>query len=535
MRNIALFILLLPAPVLADQIVTTSHITDVTLYPQGAQITRAVTFTAPVGAHEVLITDLPQDTQPDLIRLSSPDAKLGAFALRTDRLPPRADVNDPVLLAAKAAVEAAEQGVQTAQASIDALLARIEAAEATAGFLRGLKPEGAAVTVDGVKAMAAMIGTEVLTARQAALLAQAELPAGQKVLAKAQQALSDAQSAEAALSQGDADYTGLTVSVEVATAAETHLTVTHFIPDASWSPVYDMMLTRKDPSLTIGRGVLVTQYSGEDWAGVNLTLSTAQPSAQAAPSNLWPELRRIEDPQIMEKSGGEAMMDDAAPAPVMAEPAVAETAQAAIEGDVVVYHYPSPVDVATGVENLRLALDEVKLTPKIEARAVPRYDRTAFVMASFTNDSGEILLPGAAYLMREGTLVGSTYINAIAPGDKAEVAFGAIDGLRLTRNMPQRAEGDRGIITKSSQIEEQSVLKLENLTDEAWPVRLLDLVPYSEQDDLEITYSASPAPTEVDLDGQRGILAWDFDMAPGEVKEVTLDHAMVWPEGKELR
>ena len=79
------------------------------------------------------------------------------------------------------------------------------------------------------------------------------------------------------------------------------------------------------------------------------------------------------------------------------------------------------------------------------------------------------------------------------------------------------------------------MLKLENLTDEAWPVGLLDLVPYSEQDDLEITYSASPAPTEVDLDGQRGILAWDFDMAPGEVKEVTLDHAMVWPEGKELR
>ena len=39
------------------------------------------------------------------------------------------------------------------------------------------------------------------------------------------------------------------------------------------------MLTRKDPSLTIGRGVLVSQYSGEDCAGVNLILSTAQPSA----------------------------------------------------------------------------------------------------------------------------------------------------------------------------------------------------------------------------------------------------------------
>jgi uncharacterized protein (TIGR02231 family) len=413
----------------------------------------------------------------------------------------------------------------------------VESADATAGFLRGVKPEGDAVTVDGVKALAVMIGAEVLTARQAALAAQADLPAAQKALETAQTALTDAQSAEQALSQRDVDYTGLTVAVDVATAGEAHLTVTHFIPDASWQPVYDMMLTRKDPSLTIARGVLVTQYSGEDWAGVTLTLSTAQPSAQAAPSGLWPELRRIEDPQEMAKSGGEMMADAAAPAMTMAEPMMeAEVvATAAIEGDVVVYHYPTPVDVATGVENLRLALDEIKLTPKITARAVPRYDRTAFVMASFTNDSGEILLPGQAYLMREGTLMGSTMINVIAPGDKAEIAFGAIDGLRLTRNMPLRAEGDRGILTTSSQIEEQAVLKLENLTDEAWPVRLIDQVPYSEQEDLEITYSADPVPTEVDVEGQRGILAWEFDLAPGEVKEVTLDHAISWPEGKVLQ
>lgn len=531
MRRFALFALLLPCPALADQIIAASLITDVTIYPQGAQITRAVTFTAPPGAHDLLITDLPAGTMPDLIRLTSPDAKLGAFALRTDRLPPRDEASDPDLLAAKAAVEAAEIAVQTAQASIDALNARIEAADATAGFLRGVKPEGDAVTVDGVKALAAMIGTEVLTARQTALAAAADLPAAQKALDKAQTALTDAQSAEDALSQRDADYTGLTIAVDV-TAVESHLTITHFIPDASWQPVYDLMLTRKDPSLTIGRGVLVTQYSGEDWAGVNLTLSTAQPSAQAAPSGLWPELRRIEDPQEMAKSGGEAMADAEM---TMAAPVAMETAQAAIEGDVVVYHYPTPVDVATGVENLRLALDEIKLTPKIDARAVPRLDRTAFVMASFTNDSAEILLPGQAYLMREGTLVGSTYLETIAPGDKAEVAFGAIDGLRLTRNMPLRAEGDRGILTSSSLIEEQAVLKLENLTDEAWPVRLLDLVPYSEQEDLEITYSADPAPTEVDVDGQRGILAWEFEMAAGEVKEVTLDHAISWPEGKALQ
>src|SRR3989338_4677522 len=76
---------LLPCPALADQILAASQVTAVTIYPQGAQVTREVTFTAPAGQHELLITDLPSATQPELIRLGSETAQLGAFSLRTDR------------------------------------------------------------------------------------------------------------------------------------------------------------------------------------------------------------------------------------------------------------------------------------------------------------------------------------------------------------------------------------------------------------------------------------------------------------------
>lgn len=538
MRAFAFLALLLPCPALAEQILAASHVTAVTIYPQGAQVTREVVFTASAGAHDLQITDLPAATRPELIRLTAESAQLGAFSLRTDRLPPRDPLTSPALAEAKARVEAAEAGVRIAQSNVDDINARVEAAEAQADFLRRIKAEGGAVTVADLQAMTDMIGAGVLAARETALAAQTDLPAANKTLTEAQDALDNAQAAYDALSQGDQDYAALSVALTTASAGETRLTVTHYIDDASWQPVYDLSLTRKDtPSLTVGRGVLVTQYSGEDWAGVDLTLSTAQPSAQAAPSQLWPDLRRIGDKvedDMFAKAGSDTMMEGAA----MAEPVVAAapvTAGAEVQGDVVVYHYPAAVDVADGVENLRLALDEVTLTPKIEARAIPRYDATAFVLASFTNDTGEILLPGQAFLMREGTLVGSTYLPSIAPDTKAEVAFGAIEGLRLTRTMPLRAAGDRGIISSSSQIEETAVLKVENLTDEAWPVRVLDQVPYSEQEDLEITYSADPVPTETDVEGQRGILAWEFDLPAGGTKEIALDHVLSWPEGKVLQ
>ena len=539
MLRLALPLCLLALPALADTISVPSRITAVTVYPYGAEITREVSFTATPGPHELLITDLPAQTQPNLIRLTAPQGvTLGAFALRNDRLPPRDEVLTPAQEAAKTEVERQETALAAAQAVIDTIEARAASAEAQVAFLAGIRAEGGTLTPEGLTALAQTVGRETLAAREAALAARAELPAARKALETVQKSLDQALASQSALDQGDTDYSALSVAVTAAEAGSATLTVTHFVEDASWQPVYDLKLTRKDgASLAIGRGVLVSQSSGEDWTGVALTLSTAQPSEQAEPSQLFPELRRIAPPQPV---GGATYRSDemavgAAP-PMVAEPAMeAETAEAAVQGDVVVYRYPSPVDVASGVENLRLALDEITVTPQIEARAIPRYDRTAFVLARFTNSSGEILLPGQAFLMREGTLVGATWITGIAPGAEAEVAFGAIEGLQLTRDMPTRAEGDRGILSSSTEREEVAVLKVKNLTGETWPVRLLDLVPYSEQEDLEITYQADPAPSETDVKAQRGILAWDFDIAPGEEKAVTLTHSLRWPQGMELQ
>lgn len=527
-------------PLWAETILAKSHITAVTVYPQGAQITRQVDFDASAGAHDLLITDLPADTEADLIRLSAPDLRLGAFALRTDRLPPRADANAPELIAARAAVEAAEAGVQTAQAAVGAINARIEAAEAQVGFLAKLKPEGAAITVDSLTALAQTVGAQTLAARQTALAAAADLPLAQKTLAAAETALSDARAAQEALSQRDSDYTALSVNIETAAAGEAHLKVTYFVSQASWAPVYDLTLDRKAPALTIARGVLVSQYSGEDWAAVDLTLSTAQPSAQAQASMLWPDLRRISDPDQRERAllaapAPEAMMVEDAAAPVAMSKGGTLMAQRMMQGETVVYHYPSAVNVATGVENLRLALDEMTMTPEIEARAVPSRDQTAFLLASFSNESPELLLPGTAYLYRDSALVGSTEFEALASGAKAEIGFGALEGLRLKRTMPERSTGDRGFISTSTEQEETAVLSVENLTTESWPVRVLDQIPYSEQDELSISYKANPAATEENWDDQRGILSWQFDLPAGETKEITLSQKLSWPEGKVLQ
>jgi len=529
-------------PAFADTIAATSRITAVTVYPDGAKLTREVTFSAPTaGNHELLVTDLPYDSDPGLLRLApSEGLTVGAFALRADRLPPREDPLTPEQEAAKAAVEAAESVAGTAQLALEAVQAKVEAADAQVRFLSsftGALPDGA--TPDTIKSMATMIGTETLAARQAALAAKADLPPAEKAVTDAQEALAKAQAAYDALPSADMDYTALSVAVTATSAGEQVVTVTQYVGNAGWQPVYDLNLTRKDgDKLVLNRSVLVTQYTGEDWDGVALTLSSSRPSEQATPSQLWPELRSIgpevdaEDEQVRKSAMGGAEMDMA----VVAEAAPAVTvAGMAYEGDTVVYNYPEAVTVATGAENLRLALDSLDFSPVVKAVAVPRLDETAFVMASFTNASDEPLLPGQAMLFREGVLVGSTWLDVIAPGVETDVGFGAIETLRVTREMPVRAGGETGVFTSANQQTESAVITVENTGTETWPVRILDQAPYSEQDDLEIEVSASPEPSETDVEGQRGILAWEFDLAAGGKETITLEHTLTWPEGMVLQ
>ena len=526
---------LMPVLAFADTFTAASHVTGVTLYPSGAEVTRVLRLDLPAGQHELRIADLPQGLDPGLIRLSAaPGTELGAFSLQQDGLAPGETVALPEL---DAAVTQARAARDAAQFAVDAVGARIAGFDAREGFLRGLETEATAQTADSIAALADAVGNGVLAAREAMLKEQATLPPLTQALAEAQARLETAEATQQAARDRQAEKALLSVAVEQAAAGPVELTLRHFVADATWRPVYDFALTRQpQPVVTLSRGVLVSQSSGEDWRDVALVLSTARPSDQAAPSDLWPELRRIEKPQppmAMAPAVGGAMVADAVMAEMEPVP-MAKVAMVEMQGDIVTYRAPGPVSVATGVQDLRIALSEVTLPAKVEARAVPRYDRTAFLIATATNGS-EALLPGQAYYLRDGALVGGGDLAMTAAGDKLDLPFGPIDGLRLTREMPRNTEGDAGVFSSDTARSETAILRIENLTTEDWPLHVVDQVPYSEQDDLKISYSATPAPDETDPEGKRGLLGWHFDLAAGASQEITLETALRWPAGMELR
>ena len=537
--RLAIALCVFAIPAFADTIAAPSHVDHVTLYNWGATVSRTVQFDAPAGVHQIIVPDLPYGTMADSLRVAGSDGLIiGAVSLSTDRLPATTDVKSPAILAAEADIERLQAVLRDRDLAIATVRLRIDAANEQVGFLHNLGPGvGMAATPDQLQALSRMVGTEVLAARQAALTAETEAQGLERARVADQDTLDLATQTLAALQTPDTDYAALTLTVE-STGGPGQIVVTTQTDQASWYPVYDLRLTTGDtPALAIDRGVVIAQYSGEDWLGVDLTLSTARPNGQSSPTVLYPWLRSIYEPQQL-AMGRLATGGTLAEMPMaLAEPAptVAADMDMQMMGQTVVYHYGSAVDIRNGVDALRLALDSLAVTPTVRATAVPARDQVAYLVASFDNTTAETILPGTAQLFLDGALTGSAQLPLVAAGDTTELGFGALDGLILTRTVPNREQGEAGIITSSNQMTEQAVITVENLTGKAWALRVIDQVPYSEQTDLTIDYTADPVATITDLDDQRGILAWDMDIGVGETRVINLQSTLNWPTDFDLQ
>lgn len=525
MKYLLLSAALIPLPGLAEQIEMTATVSAVTLYPSGALVTRQIALDLPAGRHELRLTNLPAGTDPNSLRVSaSAGTQLGSVNLQTDRLPAPPAVT-PEQKAAEARLKDAEEALAVAQDQIDAVMTRARAAEDQAQFLRDLSPDAAgADPIARSRAVRDEIAAALLAAQEATREARQLIPARDA----AQEAVTEAEQALAALSAPPAPAAILDLVLE-STGAPTQIEISSFAGGAGWQPVYDLHLDRAntDPELRLERVAVVRQNTGEDWQGVDLTLSSARPAAQTAPAILYPWLRRIYDQAPMME-----MSRQAAPAMIEADAAYGAKAgfvEAGQQGDIAIWHYGLPVDIRDGVASLHLKLGAEALSADITAEAVPQIDAQAYLVAASTNNSPQPLLPGPVSLWRDGAMVGRETMPMTAPGAALRLGFGPIDGLRASAITPEKSAGENGLISRENRETEETLLRVENQTGRDWPLRILARVPYSEQDALEISYNASPAPDQTNADDQRGILAWNSPLRAGQTREITLRTTLSWP------
>ncbi|MDH6256372.1 mucoidy inhibitor MuiA family protein [Bradyrhizobium sp. BR13661] len=536
----------LASPSWAADVDATSAIDTVTVYPDGATVTRVIAIDLASGDSTLVARDFPLSLDPSSLRVEGEaGAKLTIGTI--DARPPRAapPVNLPEL---DKRIEALKDERADLQGAIDAAAARRKFAQRFAeASPAGLGEKGEARPITEWRAAFTAVAEEVAAADSAirdATRKQREI---------------DRQIAQLEADRSAKPPSKLEVRIDVASAAATkaNLRVTYAVRNARWLPLYDARLDTgakdRKPQLELVRRAEVTQSTGEDWSNVALGVSTVR----IARGGSAPELGSLvaQYPQVPKPRALGQVSDMAMPAPAAApmlrkiepassarqEVAVAQQAdeqQAVAEiGDFqATFKIPGRVSLgaAEGAKSLRIAA--MSVPADLAVRAAPVQDPTAFLEASFKQTDDTTLLPGKVAIYRDGIFVGRGKLAASAKDDIVRLGFGADDKVKIERAVLKRNEGSAGLLVTTSKTDERA-FKTTIRNGHDFPIRVAieDQLPVSENDEIVVEMlPATTPPTAKDIRDKRGVLEWSFDAKPGEVRDINFAWRVRWPKDKTM-
>ena len=386
---------------------------------------------------------------------------------------------------------------------------------------------------DGIGAVIAVLGQQMQTIAAAILNTQAARNELEAEISDMRTDLSEVGRELAALYPLGADSIALAIPVEVTEQAELSIILNHTAGGISWDIAYTARLSTVEDTLTLDRTARLESLLPDRWEDVALTLSGEEWGQVLDMTGVWPSPARIEEerpPEIFQDrlAGAGYVGPVLEPVVVMEDSASFESFGLSFNAEIA-----DPQTLSEGAETL-VPFDELSFDPEITIEANPRHDDTAFLIARAENTTGQPLIPGDMAVYRDAAFLSDLYLDTVPPGGEIELPFGSVDHLQLFWRDLSRNEGDEGFFNRSNVQRQVVEFGVTNVSDQPEDVRILYAVPYSEQDDLELDLTLSIAPSEENLDGRRGIHAWDLTVAPGETRTIRMEAEMSWPEGYDL-
>jgi uncharacterized protein (TIGR02231 family) len=184
-----------------------------------------------------------------------------------------------------------------------------------------------------------------------------------------------------------------------------------------------------------------------------------------------------------------------------------------------------------GAKSLRISTST--FAPDLAIRSVPVVDPTAFIEASFIESEDAPLLPGQLAIYRDGVYAGRGRMPAASRDETVRLGFGADDKVKIERSVVKRNEGSAGLIVTSKTDERSFKTSVRNGHDFPIRVAVLDQLPVSENEDIQVEMLPSTTPpTTTNVRDKRGVLEWAFEAKPGEVKDISFAWRVRWPKDK---
>ena len=527
---------------------TTGTIERVTVYRGQALVTRSIESELPADGTELIVRDLPANIIPDSIYAQASDGTR-VLSVRYRQHAVEEDTRDEV--------KELDQRMEAVRHKLKYATSELEHAKAQWQMFEQLKDFSTAatqsdldrglLTFEPIRSLTALIeekGTEYL-ARQLEL--DDKIAALQKELdlldrKRKQLAAGRARTEREAILYLSRERKGLV-----------RLELNYLVSGATWQQQYNLRADPDESAVQIEYNAVVNQTSGEDWNGVAVSLSTAEPTMVAAAPTLEPmrvglsgraQVQQMQAPQQpqaaveqlrrFQKSRKEYTKEGLAANLKLNELAIENQAfffnanqrevdqyqQMAqvmqTEGISVTYELPGRLTLPSRSDQQLVTIASIGSKADFRLVAIPLLTDYVYLQADVSNQSDTILLAGEASIFRNGEFVGRGQVPQVTMGERFTAGFGIDSQVRVRHELEEkktRIQGGNRIDTYHYRI------ALSNYKNTATTLRLLDRLPYTEDASIKIELTQTEPALSTDPEYQRtgrkkGILRWDLTLAP---------------------
>jgi len=379
------------------------------------------------------------------------------------------------------------------------------------------------------------------------------------------------------------------ILVDSGVARKAVIYLNYLVSDANWLPQYNLRARPDESKVEVEYNSVIHQASGEDWTNTALFLSTAQPAMEAAapvlepmkvrlspeavlyekerpgePSvqfqqkahyrNLSDEFRNLQSSRRRIAGKGKAaqreldrLAIDNQMMELQADKRAFEVIKkearkfARTEGVSVTYDLGKGFSMPSRSDQQLVTIAVFETDADFIRLGTPLLTDYVYLQAEVVNDSNVILLAGPASTYRNGEFVGKSRLDLITIGQKFTAGFGVDSQIQISREFK-----DKKVDTLwGNRVEKYEYrIAIENYKNTDIKLRMLERIPYTEDEKLEIRGFETNTPLSKDAEyirvlRDKGVLRWDLVLKPGTIDDkaaiVTYGYTMKYDNDMQIQ
>ncbi len=551
--------------------VSPSRVTAVTVYQDSALVTREVSAPEGKGIVELVVSPLPAQVIANSLYTEGTDG----LRILSTRFRTRAVREDT-----RKAVRTQEEMIKTLAAESGRIKKEVEVLNQNLGFLQKLENFTGA-TMQGVAEKGMLNGETTIKLTTYVMESRAEKSAALVVLEQKLKANAEATAfAEAQLQELSAGSSrtesDAVIVLDKANAPAGTVRLNYLVSASTWKPQYRLRAGADKDPVQLEYLAAIEQQSGEDWGEAALTLSTAQPSLNAAIPDLAPldiaiVGRNPNQPGqsqgqgqgqqgqgqmmggMMAKPGadqnraqakayrGQAQQalvgnNAAAGGALLNEAAAIDQAEELLardddpkdggrpqssEGPGVTYRVKGRMTVPSRKEPQLVEVARIEMAPEYFAKAVPVLSARVYRLAKLTNTGDSVILPGEATMYVGTDFVGRMTLPQVAVGEQFTVGFGVDPQIQIGRRLAKKTDSVQG----GNQVHSYEFrIVVRNFKSTPVNLQVWDRLPRAESSDVAVNLGDTSPPLSSDALYVRNqkpdnLLRWDLVVPVGSVGE----------------